>query len=155
MAARKITRMMLILLIFSITAAPSSKKKNGFEFSLTFSGKILLGINYRYYIDNNTMLRAGTYSAYTSSPIGVNLCLVQDFAPTKKWAPYFGLGFDALSTKVKGKRRILPFVRSVAGVSYQPRINLAQQSELWIAFFPQKLQIHPIGISFVHFNSVW
>jgi len=92
---------------------------------------------------------------YTGSPVGMHVCLVQDFAPTKKWAPYFGFGFDALSTKVNGKRRILPFVRTVAGVSYQPRINLAQQSELWIAFFPQELQIRPVGINFILFNSVW
>ena len=151
----KITLMTLILLFFFVSATPASGKKNGMEFSLTFSGKILLGIHYRYYIDANTMLRTGTYMGYTGSPVGINLCLVQNFAPAKKWAPYFGLGFDALSTKVNGKRSVLPFIRSVAGVSYQPRINLAQQSELWIAFFPQKLQIRPVGINIVHFNSIW
>lgn len=144
-----------MLLFFAISSTQAFDKKNGFEFSLTFSGKILIGINYRYYFDGNTMLRAGTYMGYASSPVGINLSLVQDLAPTKKWAPYFGFGFDALSTKTNGKRRILPFIRSVTGVSYQPRVNLAQQSELWIAFFPQMLKIRPIGINYVHFNSVW
>lgn len=155
MLPRKIVFASLILLCFSVSSVLGFGRRNGFEFSLTFSGKILIGINYRYYIDNNTMIRTGTYMGSAGSPVGMHVCLVQDLAPTKKWAPYFGLGFDALSTRVNGKRSVLPFVRSVAGVSYQPRINLAQQSELWVAFFPQKLQIRPIGINIVHFNSIW
>lgn len=155
MLSRKIVLTSFILFVFSVSSLLGFGKRNGLEFILTFSGKILIGINYRYYIDNNTMLRAGTYMGSTGSPVGMHVCLVQDFAPAKKWAPYFGLGFDALSTKVNGKRSVLPFIRSVAGVSYQPRINLAQQSELWIAFFPQKLQIRPVGINIVHFNSIW
>jgi len=130
----------------------SSGYCHGLEFKLTLSGKLLLGVAYRHQIDANTAIRLGSFMGVAGAPVGLQLGVVQDFDPTKKWTPTFGVGFDAIIYKKEEKfaRRIYP--SAVFGFSYCPKINLRHSGELWLGWIAHSLQ--PVGLNYLYFTKI-
>lgn len=125
---------------------------SGLEFRLTLSGKLLLGIGYRYQIDANTAVRLGAYSAVTGTPVGFYMGFAQDIAPSKQWTPFFQAGFDVLYYKKETIRsRVSP--SAVLGFTYCPQTHIRHSAELWLSAFSSR--IRPMGLSYVLFNSFY
>ena len=151
----RFTASLLLFVLLSLLAGPASARENGIEVSLTVSGRLILGFQFRFHFDEDTALRIGASMGVTGAPVGVQVGMLQFVSPVRKWGPYFGIGYDALYTSLRADRRFLWYARSMFGMSYSPHRNLAHQSELWLAYFPKSMTIRPLGISFLHFNSVW
>ncbi len=141
----------LIFLIFLL--APISGFTNGLEFRITLSGKILLGIGYRYQFDDNTAARLGAYMGVSGAPVGFHAGLVQDMTPSKQWSPFFELGADMLLYKKDGRFSQLVMPSAQLGLAYSTPSGLKHNAEVWLAFAAG--QVRPMGLSYVHFNPVY
>ena len=148
---------LLVTFLFLINSPSANKPAfaadGAIEFSITVSGTILLGVSYRLYIDNDSSVRMGSYVGVQGKPYGFHASFIQNLSHSEHWPPYVGLGGDLMLAKDKQKYRMLYFVRGVAGLTYQPNNTSAWNSELWIAFFPHKLKVAPIGLSFGYLNT--
>lgn len=125
---------------------------DGLEFRLTVSGKILLGLAYRHQIDANTAVRLGSYLGLSGAPVGFHLGMVQDISPIHRWTPFFELGADMLIFHQQDKIAQKIYPSSSVGFTYCPSSNLKHSAELWIGYFSG--HIRPVGLSYVHFNSI-
>ena len=130
----------------------SSASCNGIEFKLTLSGKLMLGVAYRHQIDANTAVRLGSFMGVAGAPVGLQIGVVQDFDPAKKWTPIFGVGLDAIIYKKEEKfsRRIYP--SAAAGFSYCPRVNVRHSGELWLGWIRNSLR--PVGLNYLYFTNI-
>lgn len=137
-------------MIFFLTTLPLFG--NGLEFRVTLSGKLLLGLGYRYQIDTNTAVRIGGFMGVAGAPVGFHIGMLQDISPSKRWTPFFELGADMLL--LKKQERITPRVLPSAnlGISYCAQTHLRHNAEVWLAYMGA--QVRPMGLSYVHFNPV-
>lgn len=139
----------ILLLLLLARAAVS----HGLEFRVTLSGKLLLGLAYRHQIDPNTAIRLGSYVGISGAPVGFHVGMVQDLTPSKSWRPFFEIGADMLlvNSREKIARRIYP--SGSLGLAYCPQPHLKHSGELWLGWLSR--QVRPMGLSYVHFNSVY
>ena len=147
----------LIILFFLLNSPPGNKPAfaadGAIEFLITVSGTVLLGVSYRLYIDKNSSIRMGSYIGMQGKPYGIHAGFIQNLAHSEHWPPCVGLGGDLMLAKDTQKYKMLYFVRGVAGFAYRPDNTSAWNSELWIAFFPQKAKVAPIRLSFGYLNT--
>lgn len=126
---------------------------NGIEFKITVSGKLLLGIAYRHQLDSNTAIRIGSFMGIAGAPVGMQLGILQDFEPSKKWSPTFGVGIDAIIFK-KGDefaRRVYP--SALCGIALTPQKNEKHSAELWLGRPSHK--ILPMGMSYSYLTKIF
>lgn len=135
-----------------ILLASGAGRANGLEFRITISGKLMLGLAYRLQLDDNTAVRLGSYLGISGSPVGMHLGLVQDTSPINDWTPFFEIGADMLIFKADEKiaRKIYP--SGTVGFCYCPQQGLRHSAELWLGYLSH--DVRPIGLNYVHFNSV-
>jgi len=145
---KQLSHIIVLFLLFLSQAVLS----HGLEFRLTLSGKILLGLAYRFQIDSNTAVRVGSYLGVTGAPVGLHFGMVQDITPSKVWTPFFELGADMIFYKSDGKitRKIYP--SSNVGLTYCPQTHLKHSVELWLGYLGGGVQ--PVGLRYVHYNSI-
>ena len=124
------------------------------EISITLSGTILLGIGCRFNIDDDSSIRLGSYISYGGILYGFHTGFVQTFLPEKNWSPYVGLGGDAMLAREQNRYKMVYFLKGVTGFAYFPNNVSAWDSELWVAFFPMRLRVAPIGLSFGYLNTL-
>jgi len=143
-------RIYFISIVFCL-ASFHTATAGGLEFRITFSGKVLLGLAYRHQFDPNTAWRLGAFIGMTGAPVGLHTSLVQDVAPLEPWTPVFSLGVDAVFLR---HQRLTPqfYPSATAGLTYCPAAHLKHSVELWLGWLSG--DIHPIGLSYIHFNSV-
>lgn len=140
-----ITAMMMILYANSVSG-------HGLEFRLTLSGKVLLGIAYRHQFDTNTAIRLGGYLGLAGQPVGLHLGMLQDITPSKEWTPFFELGGDMIFLKQADAITHKVYPSATVGVAYCPTPSLKHTGELWLGRLAR--DVRPIGLSYVHFNSI-
>lgn len=139
----------IILVLF---LASSTLFANGLEFRITVSGKLMLGIAYRHQIDPNTAIRLGSYLGISGAPVGLHLGMVQDTSPVNEWTPFFEIGTDMLLFKQRGGISQKFYPSGTVGFSYCPTPGLKHSAELWLGYLSR--EIRPVGLNYVHFNSV-
>jgi hypothetical protein len=144
---------MALIVCYCLTSSPfkigtAFATDNAIEISITLSGTILIGVGYRWLINSDSSVRLGSYLGYAGKPYGFHAGFMQNFSHSKNWLPYLGLGGDLMLARDKDHYKMLYFVRNVAGIAYKPNDHSAYNSELWVAFFPKKQRIAPIGLSF-------
>ena len=139
----------LYIILFLLTAHPLLS--NGLEFRLTLSGKLLIGIAYRHQIDTNTAVRLGSYIGLAGAPVGLHLGMMQDIR-TSTWTPFFELGADMLFYKQNDKIGNKIFPSGSVGLSYCTANNLKHSGELGLWWTSG--QLNPVGLSYVHYNTI-
>ena len=132
----------------------SSAADGALELSVTLSGTVLIGGGYRYILDNDTSIRIGAYIGHQFKPLGIYTTLIQNLSKDDKWFPYVGIGGDVMLAKDKERLKKVFFIRAVGGYAYRPNPDIVWSSELWLAFFPKKQRIAPIGISMSLLNRL-
>lgn len=125
---------------------------HGLEFRLTLSGKVLLGIAYRHQFDTNTAIRLGAYLGLAGQPVGLHLGMLQDITPSKEWTPFFELGGDMIFYKQEDAIAHKIYPSASVGVTYCPTSSLKHSGELWLGWLAR--EVRPVGLSYVHFNSM-
>ncbi len=140
-------------LFLFLLLVPALGLANGLELRITLSGKLLLGLGYRYQFDDNTAVRFGAFMGVSGAPVGFHAGLVQDITPTRQWTPFFELGADMLLYKKQQRfsQRIMPSAQ--LGFSYRTRSGLRHNAEVWLAYAAG--QLRPMGLSYVHVNPVY
>jgi hypothetical protein len=140
------------IILFLSFLASQTALAHGLEFRLTLSGKILIGLAYRYQIDANTAIRVGSFMGLAGSPVGLQCGAVQDITPSKEWTPFFEIGGDMLFLKTKGKITYKVYPSGSIGLTYCPQSQLKHSVELWMFWLAD--EIRPVGLRYVHYNSI-
>ena len=143
-------RLPYIVLLLLVTFQPLLS--HGLEFRVTLSGKLLLGIAYRYQIDANTAIRTGAYTGFSGAPVGFHLGMVQDISPSKEWTPFFEVSGDMIFFKKNDKIVHKLYPSGSVGLTYCPTTTLKHSAELWLGWLSGSL--NPVGLRYVHYNSV-
>lgn len=141
----------IFILLFLSTSPACS---NGIELSVTFTGKLFLGLGYRLNIDSNTALRLAVSAAVNGAPVVINSALLQDVSPSDSWTPYFGVGADAIFFKRNNNISQVIFPTGTVGFSYCPKNIMRHNAELDLALFTRNYTFKPISIKYIYYNSV-
>ena len=149
----KSMKIKLFIFLFLLWTPVLKAGHNGIEINLTISGKIFLGINHRIYLSDFSSVRYGLSMGFSGTPVGANLGFLHELNNNQSWSPYIGCGVDALYSTIRGRKVVVPYLKTLGGFAYKPTTNLAHQSEFWLAFFPRTKKFMPIGINFNHYNT--
>ena len=143
----------VFLLITIIISFHASLLADGLEIKLTVSGKLLLGIAYRHQIDANTALRVGSYMGVAGAPVGIQLGVLQDFEPDKKWTPTFGIGVDTIIYKNGNDISNRMYPSAHFGIAFGAQKAEKHCAELWLGRPAKK--ILPMGMTYSYLAKIF
>ena len=124
------------------------------DFSVTLSGTILWGIDYRYAFDAHSAPRAGFYLGIEKWHFvpGIHANYQYTFFPERKLSPYVGVGPDLMITTDPKRGWVhLTLLKFPVGGVYHANSRHSFGLELWPAYFAAKRKLVPlIGLSGIY-----